>query len=56
MVMNIPNPNCYPLLLESYDVFSGVAEPIRFIFAQAGVPYEDVRIEKTDWPALKPSN
>ena len=31
------------------------AEPIRFIFAQSGVPYEDKRIENKDWPELKPN-
>jgi len=29
------------------------AEPIRLIFAAAGVPYEDYRIEKVDWPDFK---
>lgn len=27
----------------------------RFVFVQAGVKYEDVRIEGKDWPAMKPS-
>jgi len=31
------------------------AEGIRFILAQAGVEYEDVRVERTDLPALKPT-
>jgi len=31
----------------------GRAEPSRLILAQAGVEYEDVRIEFADWPALK---
>lgn len=31
------------------------AEVIRLIFAEAGVPYEDIRIEKNDWPNIKPS-
>jgi len=30
-------------------------EVIRMIFAVAGVPYEDHRIEWSEWPALKPS-
>jgi len=33
----------------------GRAELIRMIFAQAGVAYEDVRIERAEWPQLKPS-
>jgi len=32
----------------------GLAEPIRWIFAVAGVQYEDVRVEKEQWPELKP--
>ncbi|VDM24513.1 unnamed protein product [Toxocara canis] len=31
----------------------GRAEVVRLVFAQAGVEYEDVRIEKANWPALK---
>ena len=33
----------------------GRAELGRLIFAQAGVQYEDVRIERADWLQLKPS-
>lgn len=33
----------------------GRAEIIRLVFAAAGVAYEDHRIEKDQWPALKPS-
>ena len=33
----------------------GGAELARFIFAQAGVEYEDVRVERENWPALKPT-
>jgi hypothetical protein len=33
----------------------GSAETTRLIFAQAQVEYEDVRIEKDQWPALKES-
>jgi len=31
----------------------GRAEVIRLIFAQAEIPYDDVRIEKEQWPELK---
>ena len=33
----------------------GRAELARFIFVQAGVQYEDVRIEGAKWPELKPT-
>ena len=33
----------------------GRGEPARLILAQAGVEYEDERIEFEDWPALKSS-
>lgn len=32
----------------------GRAETARFIFAQAGVNYEDKRVSHENWPALKP--
>ncbi|CAL8089294.1 unnamed protein product [Orchesella dallaii] len=37
----------------TYFNAKGFAEPIRLIFANAGVQYEDNRIEREDWPTLK---
>ena len=39
----------------TYFPVRGRAEVIRFVFAQAGVKYEDVRIKQENWPELKPS-
>ena len=39
----------------TYFPVRGRAEVIRFVFAQAEVKYEDVRIKKEDWAELKPS-
>ena len=38
----------------SYFDFRGKAEIIRLLFAQAGVPYEDVRIQRSNWLSIKP--
>ncbi|ODM99989.1 Glutathione S-transferase 1 [Orchesella cincta] len=37
----------------TYFNMKGMGEPARLIFAYAGVEYEDNRIERPDWPALK---
>lgn len=44
----------YPKYKLFYFDSQGRAEVIRFIFAQAGVPYVDVRFSKEEWPELKP--
>ena len=37
-----------------YFNVKGRAEPIRFVFAQAGVTYEDIRLNKEQWAEFKP--
>ncbi len=37
----------------TYFNIRGLAENIRLILAQAGVDYEDYRMQKDEWPGLK---
>lgn len=39
----------------TYFNVQALGEPMRLLFAYAGVEYEDVRIEDEDWPKLKSS-
>lgn len=43
----------------SYTLFyfnvKALAEPLRYLFAYGGLEYEDVRVTRDEWPALKPS-
>ncbi|CAJ0574712.1 unnamed protein product, partial [Mesorhabditis spiculigera] len=39
----------------TYFFFNGLGEPIRQIFALAGVDFEDHRVQREEWPALKES-
>lgn len=39
----------------TYFDFSGLGEPIRFIFHYANIPFEDNRVSNEEWPKLKPN-
>jgi len=45
-------PNTYKL---TYFNMTGRGETIRLIFAAAGVPFEDVRIDNAAWESIKPT-
>lgn len=49
------SPSKNPTFKLYYFNIRALAEPIRFLLAYGGLAYEDVRIEKEDWPKLKPS-
>jgi len=38
-----------------YFNIRALAEPIRYLLAYGGITYEDVRVERADWPTLKPT-
>lgn len=38
-----------------YFNIRALAEPIRYLLAYGKITYEDVRVEREDWPTLKPS-
>src|SRR5580704_9152812 len=49
-----PMPKDVPVL--TYFVFRGLGEPIRLLFEDLGLPYEDRRLEFGEtWAALKPT-
>ncbi|KAH8395390.1 hypothetical protein KR222_009613 [Zaprionus bogoriensis] len=38
-----------------YFNVKALAEPLRYLFAFGGIEYEDVRVTRDEWPALKPT-
>lgn len=36
-----------------YFNVKALAEPLRFLLSYKNIPFEDVRIQKEDWPAIK---
>jgi len=45
-------PHAYTLF---YFNVKALAEPLRYLFAFGGIEYEDVRVTRDEWPALKPT-
>ncbi len=48
-------PSENPVFTLFYFNVKALAEPIRFLFAYGAQEYEDVRVTRDEWPALKPS-
>lgn len=51
----VSQPSENPTFTLFYFNVKALAEPIRFLFAYGGQEFEDVRITRDEWPALKPS-
>lgn len=51
----VSQPSENPTFTLFYFNVKALAEPIRFLFAYGGQEYEDVRVTRDEWPALKPS-
>ncbi|XP_055319297.1 glutathione S-transferase isoform X2 [Sitodiplosis mosellana] len=48
-------PSENPVFTLFYFNVKALAEPIRFLFAYGAQEYEDVRVTRDEWPALKPT-
>lgn len=48
-------PSENPTFKLRYFNLKALGEPIRMLFAYGGIEFEDIRIESSDWPALKSS-
>jgi hypothetical protein len=44
-----------PVYKLTYFNLKALGEPIRFLLSYGNIPFEDKRIEKEDWPKVKPS-
>lgn len=38
-----------------YFNVKALGEPLRFLLSYGGLPFEDIRVTREEWPALKPS-
>lgn len=48
-------PGENPTFTLFYFNVKALAEPVRYLFAYGAQEYEDVRVTRDEWPALKPS-
>lgn len=48
-------PSENPAFTLFYFNIKALAEPIRYLFAYGAQEFEDVRVTRDEWPALKPS-